>query len=178
MMLVRTPWEFYFVRLLLGIAEAGFLPRHDLLPHAVVPGPREGARSEPLLYFASAQLHSDGLAGRLVDGAEWDDGADGMAVAVSRGGDSTHSVQCCNFARTAGRPGASRWLTKTEKAWLTRQLDADGAQAHLGHEAGVLRALLSPKVWIIGLFFLSALTAATLTRFQRRPFCRARRDGA
>ena len=43
--------------------------------------------------------------------------------------------------------------------WLKRQLDADSAHAHLGHEADVMQALLSPKVWMIGAYFLCALTA-------------------
>jgi len=51
------------------------------------------------------------------------------------------------------------WLTPDERIWLKRQLDADSAHAHLGHEAGVLRALFSPKVWMIGAYFLCALTA-------------------
>jgi ACS family tartrate transporter-like MFS transporter len=55
-------------------------------------------------------------------------------------------------------PAKAAWLTPDEKVWLQHQLDADRAHAQIGHEAGVLRALLSPKVWMIGLFFLSALT--------------------
>jgi len=43
--------------------------------------------------------------------------------------------------------------------WLKRQLDSDSAHAQLGHEAGVMQALLSPKVWLIGAYFLCALTA-------------------
>lgn len=57
-------------------------------------------------------------------------------------------------------PKEAAWLTSAERAWLSRQLAADSAQAHLGHEAGVMRALLSPKVWLIGSFFLCALTAS------------------
>jgi ACS family tartrate transporter-like MFS transporter len=51
------------------------------------------------------------------------------------------------------------WLTDEERMWLKRQLEADSAHAHLGNEAGVMRALLSPKVWMIGAYFLCALTA-------------------
>jgi ACS family tartrate transporter-like MFS transporter len=45
------------------------------------------------------------------------------------------------------------WLKPEEKRWIATRLRADGALAHIGHEAGVLAALLSPKVWSIGLFF-------------------------
>ena len=40
MMFVRTPLEFNVLRFLLGMAEAGFLSRGDLLPDAVVSGAR------------------------------------------------------------------------------------------------------------------------------------------
>jgi ACS family tartrate transporter-like MFS transporter len=39
-------------------------------------------------------------------------------------------------------------------------LKTDGEQAHLGHEAGIMQALLSPKVWLIGAFFFCALTTS------------------
>ena len=56
-------------------------------------------------------------------------------------------------------PAKATWLTAEEKAWLERKLKADGEKAHLGHGAGVTQALFSPKVWMIGAFFLCALTA-------------------
>ncbi len=36
MMLVRTPWQFYTMRFLLGMAEAGFFPGVVFLPDGVV----------------------------------------------------------------------------------------------------------------------------------------------
>jgi ACS family tartrate transporter-like MFS transporter len=56
-------------------------------------------------------------------------------------------------------PTQAAWLTAEEKGWLLRQLKADGEKAHLGHSAGVTKALVSPKVWMIGGYFLCALTA-------------------
>ena len=50
-------------------------------------------------------------------------------------------------------PAKATWLTAEEKEWLKGQLKADGAKAHLGHSAGVMQALLEPKVWMIGAFF-------------------------
>ena len=44
MMLVKTPWQFYGVRLLLGMAEAWLFPWRSVLPHALVPGHHAGVR--------------------------------------------------------------------------------------------------------------------------------------
>ncbi|HEV2213808.1 MAG TPA: MFS transporter, partial [Terracidiphilus sp.] len=54
-------------------------------------------------------------------------------------------------------PANAQWLTDEEKRWLARTLSAEAAQAHIGQEAGVWKALLSPKVWMIGMFFFCAL---------------------
>ena len=54
-------------------------------------------------------------------------------------------------------PAKAAWLTAEEKAWLEGQLKADGEKAHLGHSVGVVRALLEPKVWMIGAYFFFAL---------------------
>jgi ACS family tartrate transporter-like MFS transporter len=57
-------------------------------------------------------------------------------------------------------PAKAAWLTPEEKAWLQNQLKSDSEGAHLGHEAGVMQALLSPKVWMIGAYFFCALTTS------------------
>jgi ACS family tartrate transporter-like MFS transporter len=63
-------------------------------------------------------------------------------------------------------PAKAAWLTTDEKAWLEGQLKADGEKAHLGHSASVARALLEPKVWMIGAFFFFALTTSYAYSFS------------
>ena len=53
-----------------------------------------------------------------------------------------------------------------EKAWLAGQLKADGEKAHLGHSAGVMKALLEPKVWMIGAYFFFALITSYAYSFS------------
>ena len=59
-----------------------------------------------------------------------------------------------------------------------RQLDHDSSHAHLGHEAGVMQALLSPKVWMIGAYFLCALTANYAYYFSAPVILQERQAGA
>jgi len=63
-------------------------------------------------------------------------------------------------------PDQAHWLTTPEKSWLQSQLEADAQQAHLGHGTGVLRALLSLKVWMIGGFFFFALLCGYAFNFS------------
>ena len=160
MMLVRTPWEFYGVRLLLGIAEAGFFPGVIYYLTLWFPA-RVRARAVSRFYIAlplsSAVMGSLagwllGLNGRLgLTGWQWLFLAEGIPPIL---------YSLVILRALPDGPAQARWLTQEEKTWIARQLDADNAQAHLGREAGVLQALLSPKVWIMGLFFLGALTCS------------------
>jgi len=55
-------------------------------------------------------------------------------------------------------PARASWLAPDEKSWIERTLQEESRHAHLGHGVGVLKAVLSPRVWLIGLFFFCALT--------------------
>lgn len=160
MMFVRTPLEFYALRLLLGIAEAGFFPGVVYYLMLWFPA-RMRARAVSRFYIALPL--SSTLMGSL---AGWLLGLDGrLGLAGWQWLFLVEGVPSVLFSVVILRllpdnPAQARWLSAPEKAWLQGQLDADGAQALLGHQAGVLKALLSPQVWMIGLFFFCALTCS------------------
>ena len=159
MMFVRTPWQFYGVRLLLGMAEAGFFP--GVLYYLMLWFPASmRARAVSRFYIAlplSSVLMGAvagwlmGLQGKLgLAGWQWLFLVEGLPAVL---------FSFVFLWMLPDGPMQAACLTPDERIWLKRQLDADSAHAHLGHEAGVLRALLSPKVWMIGAYFLCALTA-------------------
>jgi len=160
MMLVRTPWQFYTVRLLLGISEAGFFPGVIYYLTLWFPAPvRARAISR---FYISGPLSvsvSSALAGFLLGlnghmglfGWQWLFLAEGLPTILLSG---------AVLLLLPDSPAHARWLTAEEKDWLHRQLSAEAAKAHIGPEDGVMKALLSPKVWMIGLFFLCVHTCA------------------
>ena len=159
MMFVRTPWQFYGVRLLLGMAEAGFFP--GVLYYLTLWFPASmRARAVSRFYIAlplSSVLMGAvagwlmGLQGALgLAGWQWLFLLEGLPAAL---------FSLVFLWILPDGPMQAAWLTAEERMWLKRQLDADSAHAHLGHEADVMQALLSPKVWMIGAYFLCALTA-------------------
>jgi ACS family tartrate transporter-like MFS transporter len=160
MMFVRTPWQFYGLRLLLGMAEAGFFPGVIYYLTLWFPAAmRARAVSRfyialPLSSFVMGSLAGWllGLQGKLgLAGWQWLFLVEGLPAAL---------FSFVLLGLLPDSPEQARWLTHNEKSWLRRQLDADSAHAHLGHQAGILQALLSPKVWLIGLFFFCALTCS------------------
>jgi MFS transporter, ACS family, tartrate transporter len=158
MMFVRTPFEFYSVRLLLGISEAGFFP--GVLYYLTLWFPaKTRARAVSRFYVALplSTVVMGALAGWLM-GLQGTFGLAGWQWLFLLEGLPAALFSFVILAALPDSPDRAAWLTPDEKSWLQRQLEVDRAHAHLGDEAGVLRALLSPKVWMIGLFFLSALT--------------------
>ncbi|MGC2619122.1 MAG: MFS transporter [Acidobacteriaceae bacterium] len=158
MMLVRTPWQFYTVRLLLGIAEAGFFPGVVYYLTLWFPA-RIRARSISRFYIAAplASTVIGVLAGWLM-GLNGTLGLTGWQWLFLVEGIPPILFGFVILRVLPDSPAAASWLTSDEKSWLAAELAKDASRAHLGHEAGVLRALLSPKVWIIGLYFFCALT--------------------
>ena len=158
MMFVRTPFEFNAVRLLLGIAEAGFFPGVIYYLTLWFPA-RARARAVSRFYIAmplsSVVMGSVagwllGLGGKLgLAGWQWLFLIEGLPAVL-------FSIVILRLLPDG--PAKAAWLTPEEKAWLQNQLKAEGDRAHLGHQAGILQALLSPKVWMIGGFFFFALT--------------------
>ncbi len=160
MMFVHTPLQFYVLRLLLGVAEAGFFP--GVVYYLMLWFPAR-MRARAISRFYIALPLSSTVMGSL---AGWLLGLDGrLGLAGWQWLFLVEGVPSVLFSAVILRvlpdcPAQAKWLTGQETAWLQRQLDADGAQAHLGHQVGVLKALLSPQVWMIGIFFFCALTCS------------------
>lgn len=165
MMFVRTPLQFNVLRLLLGMAEAGFFPGVIYYLTLWFPA-RMRARAVARFYVAmplgSVVMGSLagwllGLGGKLgLAGWQWLFMVEGLPAVL---------FSLVILKLLPNSPHQADWLTMEEKAWLEDQLEADGKEAHLGHQAGVLEALLSPKVWMIGMFFFCLLTCSYAYNF-------------
>jgi ACS family tartrate transporter-like MFS transporter len=160
MMFVRTPLEFNAVRLLLGMAEAGFFP--GVLYYLMLWFPASMRARAVSRFYIALPLSSVvmgalagwllGLNGKLgLAGWQWLFLVEGLPAVM---------FSMVILKLLPDGPAKAAWLTPQEKAWLEKQLKADSASAHLGHEAGVMQALLSPKVWMIGAYFFCALTTS------------------
>jgi MFS transporter, ACS family, tartrate transporter len=156
-MFVRTPLEFNVLRFLLGMAEAGFYPGVIFYLTLWFPA-RMRARAVSRFYISlplsSVVMGSVagwllGLGGKLgLAGWQWLFLVEGLPTAV---------FSLVILKMLPDGPAKATWLTVEEKAWLESQLKADGEKAYLGHSTGVARALLEPKVWMIGAYFFFAL---------------------
>jgi ACS family tartrate transporter-like MFS transporter len=160
MMFVRTPLEFNGLRLLLGMAEAGFFP--GVIYYLTLWFPARARASAVSGFYIALPLSSTvmgslagwllGLNGRFgLAGWQWLFLVEGLPAVL---------FSVVIWRMLPDGPTEAQWLTAEEKSWLARQLEEDGGRAHLGHGAGVWPALVSPKVWMIGMFFFCALTCS------------------
>ena len=166
MMFVRTPLTFNVLRFLLGMAEAGFFPGvifYLTLWFPVETRARAVSRFYIALPLGSVVMGSLagwllGLGGKLgLAGWQWLFLVEGLPAVL---------FSVVMLWLLPDGPANAAWLTSEEKDWLQNQLKADSARAHLGHEAGVLQALLSPKVWMIGAFFFCILMTTYAYNFS------------
>src|SRR5580700_4079366 len=154
MMLVKTPLQFYVVRFLLGMAEAGFFPGVVFYLSQWFPS-NARARTVSRFYVALplSSVFMGGLAGALLNlqgrlglaGWQWLFLAEGLPAVI---------LSVIFLAYLPNTPAEAKWLTSEERDWLVNQLRADNDAIGEQHAEGALRAILNPKVWQLGMFLL------------------------
>jgi MFS transporter, ACS family, tartrate transporter len=166
MMFVRTPLEFNVLRFLLGMAEAGFFPGVIYYLTLWFPA-RMRARAVSRFYIALplSSVVMGSLAGWLL-GLGGKFGLAGWQWLFLLEGLPPVLFSIVILKMLPDSPAHARWLTPEEKTWLQDRLMLENAGAHLGHDASVMQALLSPKVWLIGLFFFCSLTTSYAYSFS------------
>ena len=82
MMFVRTPFQFYALRFLLGVAEAGFFPGVVYYLSHWFPRKVRGPRDQPLLFLRPAVVRDHGRRFATASQSSWAGGVERMAMAV------------------------------------------------------------------------------------------------
>jgi len=158
MMLVRTPVQFYVMRFLLGVAEAGFFPgvifylsewfpaqvRARVISRFYIALPLSstvmGAVAGPLLH----------LQGRLgLAGWQWLFLLEGLPSVL---------FSVVLWRLLTDKPKDAEWLSVEERAWLMREMASEHAEG--GHGEDIGSALRDARVWQIGGIMLCMLTTA------------------
>jgi ACS family tartrate transporter-like MFS transporter len=151
MMFVRTPVQFYAMRFLLGMAEAGFFP--GILYYLTQWFPSSIRARTISRFYVSLPLSAvfmGAVAGALLNlqgklglrGWQWLFLVEGMPAVLL----SVVFLKCL-----PNTPKDARWLSAPERAWIETQLAAEGAQVPGSHATDVRAALGDIRVWLFGL---------------------------
>lgn len=155
MMFVRTSLQFYILRFLLGMAEAGFFP--GVVYYLTLwfpPNMRARAISRFYVSLPLSSVVMGAIAGALLNlqgrlglaGWQWLFLVEGLpAIALS----------IAFFLMLPDGPADARWLIGDERAWVIYQIEQDACSG--GHRHNFGRALLDPRVLQVGLIFLAML---------------------
>jgi MFS transporter, ACS family, tartrate transporter len=159
MMFVRTPLQFYGLRFLLGVAEAGFVPgiiyylngwfpaaqRARALSCFLIAVPISATIGNPL---GAWLLELDGLRG--LAGWQWLFLLEGIPAVL---------LGFAVLALLPDDPARSRWLSGEQRDWLTACLRGDADRSLAPHGVAPLRALMLPTLWLVSLpYFLTITT--------------------
>jgi ACS family tartrate transporter-like MFS transporter len=155
MILVRTPWSFYLLRFLLGVAEAGFFPGIIFyLTHWYPARDRARAYSWFLAAIPVSGIVGGPLSGALL-GLDGRLGLQGWQWLFLLEGIPSAAVGLLVLVLLPERPADARWLAPEERASLESALAAERADVVAEHGASLGRALVSPRVWWLGtVYFL------------------------
>ncbi len=170
--IVKTPVQFYVVRFLLGMAEAGFFPGVIVyLTHWFPSRDRTRALSWFLIGTPVAQIISpkisnallkigtdENINGVMVHHPElW--GLEGWQCVYIFWGVPAVLLGIIVLVLLTDRPHQATWLTPTEKESLERELENERARRAGGQRMTVLQALRHPKVLLLTAAYFCSTTA-------------------
>jgi ACS family tartrate transporter-like MFS transporter len=149
MMFIRVPWQFYTVRFLIGMAEAGFFPGVLIYLTPWFPNAFRG-RAVSRFYVAIpiSQAVMGALAGFLLglhgrlnlSGWQWLFLLEGLPAVL---------MSAVVLFLLPDRPQDVKWLSSPEKDWIARKM-AEDAKGRGDVSHNLLKAIANPVVLILG----------------------------
>jgi ACS family tartrate transporter-like MFS transporter len=152
MMFVQTPLQFYVLRFLLGVAEAGFYPGVIFYFAGWFPACHRGRAVSR--FFVAAPLASvamGGMSGWLL-ALDGNAGLHGWQWLFLVQGLPTVLVGLVVLRYLPDAPVSVAWLSHAEKAWIHSELAREQARIGEPAEHNILAAFRNPRVLLLGLF--------------------------
>ena len=150
MMLVRTPAQFYALRFLLGIAEAGALPGIIYYLTLWFPARERGTATARFMIASPLAGAIGNSLGGWVLGLDGHLGLAGWQWLFALEGIPSVALGVMALAVLADRPETAPWLPGDERQWLVERLRLDAMESATPHDVGPLRALAHPIIWLLG----------------------------
>jgi ACS family tartrate transporter-like MFS transporter len=147
---VTGPWSFYAVRILLGVAEAGFFPGIILYLTYWFPA-RERARAMALFMTAIsfAGVLGNPLSGAVMQYLHGLGGLTGWQWLFLIEGVPSVLLGVVVFYSLPDGPEQAPWLTPAERDWLLERLRQEEQRRRRRHGGDLLRALFDGRVWLL-----------------------------
>ncbi len=145
----------YVLRFLLGVAEAGFFPGIILYLTFWFPK-RERARAVALFMLAvplSSAIGSPLSAWLITTGHQVLGGLDGWRFMFLVEGLPAIIVGVICWFYLTDRPADAKWLDDDERAWLSREMDAEDAQTSKRYHVTLKQSLTQGRIWALAFVY-------------------------
>ncbi|MGF6777074.1 MFS transporter [Paraburkholderia sp. GAS334] len=163
---VTAPWQFYAIRLLLGMFEAGFFPGIILYLTYWYPSQRRGRVTGLFLFgMPITGVLGGPLSGTIMSGMEGLGGMHGWQWLFLVEGLPTVLLGFVLYRMLPHGPARAPWLNDAEKVLVQSVLDADHrGEPKAGHHGRLATALADPKTYVLAfVYFCCACAVYTLT---------------
>lgn len=158
-MFARDVWTFYALRILLGIAEAGFFPGIILYLSDWFPD-RQRARMTAffMLAIGLSNVLGNPVSGWIMDHFDGRNGWHGWQWLFLLEGLPTSLVGIAVLFYLQDSPRDAKWLSDDQRQWLIEHLAQEDRQRRLLHGPDRWQAMLQPRVWLlIAIYFTVAV---------------------
>jgi ACS family tartrate transporter-like MFS transporter len=158
MILIRGPLSFYFLRFLLGAAEAGFFPGMIFYMKRWFPA-RARARAvawfmtaNPLAGIVGSPLSGAllGLTGKGLSGWQWMFLTEGVPAIL---------LGVIVLRVLSDRPEEAAWLKGEERVWLLDKLAGERATESSLKQGSFWQVVIAPRIWMLSVVYFGVSTA-------------------
>lgn len=159
MLFARDIWSFYALRILLGVAEAGFFPGIILYLSLWFPD-RERAKMTAFFMLAIGLSSVLGYpaSGWILDHLDMVGGLHGWQWLFLLEGIPSVVMGVVAWFYLTDYPRDATWLEPRQRAWLVERMDAEQRQRLAQHGPDHWRAMVQPKIWLlIAIYFTVAV---------------------
>ncbi|QDU24997.1 Putative tartrate transporter [Anatilimnocola aggregata] len=158
-MFAQDVWTFYGLRILLGVAEAGFFPGIILYLSDWFPD-RQRARMTAffMLAIGLSNVLGNPLSGWIMDHFDGMSGLHGWQWLFLLEGLPTAVVGIAVLFYLDDSPRSARWLSDTQRDWLMKHMAEEDRVRRQQHGPDKWHAMLQPRVWLlIAIYFTVAV---------------------
>ncbi|MEO2049380.1 MAG: MFS transporter [Pirellulales bacterium] len=161
MMFVRDPWSFYTLRILLGIAEAGFFPGIILyLSYWFPQQQRAKMTAFFMLAIGLANVFGNPVSGLIMQYLDTVFGLHGWQWLFLLEGIPSVILGFFVLVYLTDYPKDATWLSTQQRDWLVARMQREEQETQQRHNADRLVAMLQWRVWLlIAIYFTVAVGA-------------------
>ncbi|HEY7334597.1 MAG TPA: MFS transporter [Bryobacteraceae bacterium] len=154
---IQTSGEFYTMRFLLGVAEAGFFPGMiTYLSHWYRPGDRAKAVAVFMTAIPVSRVIASPISAALL-GVNWLD-LSGWRWLLILEGVPAIAFGLASLLYLTDRPSEARWLSREERTWLSQELQRESRAKPNGDREPLAAAFRNPHIWLLCLAYFGGST--------------------